>query len=442
MTIIGDTAKPWILVVGIDEDDPYIQFLVDTVPNVVIAGNPPAVRELDYDALILRGSRMWSPAAHLNVLWFSDVGELPVANSTTKSSASSVSMFSTEPRWGGGNHAARFTRHPESDRLGIGKETTQLAQGLRGDYVALRSLNRVKGQVQPLLRESGDQGQVLAGIVGRQEGPGPEVWCLPDRAFSAAEQWTRAALRSWSDKFPEQFPTADWQADVRWMTTPERQAANALAEHNELTIRTIADLAARTSELEELYEDARNAATAGLRRLILANGDALVDAATDALKLLGFEVVDADAERVGQEKLEDLRVADGEWVCLVEVKGYERRNAKANDLLQLGKAAEQFIKRTGAVPSARWYLVNQSFATPPDDRRRPLEGSEMIETFAGQSGLIIDTRDLYRLTVAVENRDLTAEDARALIKEATGVLDYPALSSSPTVQESQSKSDR
>jgi hypothetical protein len=81
------------------------------------------------------------------------------------------------------------------------------------------------------------------------------------------------------------------------------------------------------------------------------------------LRLFGLTVVDADElSENAQFKQEDLRIIDGDWVCLAEVKGY-KKGAKASDLLQIGKAVEVYIERGNKRPDARWYIVNHNLQT-------------------------------------------------------------------------------
>ena len=110
---------------------------------------------------------------------------------------------------------------------------------------------------------------------------------------------------------------------------------------------------------------------------------------------------------------------------MVEVKGYSKGNAKASDLLQLGAAVETFIRREHQVPDARWYVVNQSFDTAPDQRLRPLGGSPDLDTFANLGGLVISTTDLFQLRESVRANDISPSEARSLLRAATGVLEYP-----------------
>lgn len=127
------------------------------------------------------------------------------------------------------------------------------------------------------------------------------------------------------------------------------------------------------------------------------------------------------------QKREDLLVQDASWVSVTEVKGYEKGNAKQNDLLQLGSAVESYLLRTSRAPDARWYVVNQNFRTPAGLRQQPLAGAgDTVAKFTAQNGLVIDTRDLFRLTRAVASGEVDAAEARRQLRDARGVFDYPA----------------
>ena len=168
------------------------------------------------------------------------------------------------------------------------------------------------------------------------------------------------------------------------------------------------------------------AADGAERRLLTTNGGPLAAEVGNALAEFGFGVVDADGLPAhASAKQEDLRVSDGSWACVAEVKGYPRRNAKANDLMQVDRAVRRFRDNQGRWPDAKWYVVNQSFETPPPERQRPLRGSPEVSGFAEDGGLIIDTRDLFRLREAVRAGALTKGAARELLKNATDVFQYP-----------------
>lgn len=162
-------------------------------------------------------------------------------------------------------------------------------------------------------------------------------------------------------------------------------------------------------------------------RLLLTGTDtSLVDVVRKTLELFGFDVTDVDAGLAeGQAKKEDLRVADGDWISLCEVKGYTK-GAKLGDIGKLQGYATLFAAETGHAPTALWYVVNHWRETDPSSRANLLQGGdEYIEAFAEQGGLVVDTRDLFRLRKAVEAGSISTDAVRELLKSSAGRFEQP-----------------
>ncbi|MFE3572516.1 hypothetical protein ACFXON_24210, partial [Bacillus subtilis] len=108
--------------------------------------------------------------------------------------------------------------------------------------------------------------------------------------------------------------------------------------------------------------------------------------------------MDAEGER---EKREDLRVIDGDWIAICEIKGYGK-GASTTDLLKIGRFETLFVQETGKLPDAKWYVVNQFRERPPSARQPMLKGQDgSVEEFASGNGLAIDSRELFQLDKAV-----------------------------------------
>lgn len=265
----------------------------------------------------------------------------------------------------------------------------------------------------------------FAGEFKRLGDAGGRVLMLPF-LLSEPELWLAAAMDWWAEATPERFaarPT--WRDDERWQTVGEVNGARQLAVVEADIAEQMARLQERRDEAERQLEDAKTAAAAGARRLLTDHDDSLVEAIIDALRALGFVVVDVDASvATGKAKLEDLRVSDPghpEWTNITEVKGYSS-GAKTRDLATLGRYAAVFVKNHRELPTSRWYVVNAFREEPPSQRPTLLlpGADDDVEVFAADGGLVLDTRDLFRLTSAVEQGHVDAPEARRLLRTATG----------------------
>ncbi|MEV4519216.1 hypothetical protein AB0J77_03215 [Micromonospora tulbaghiae] len=269
------------------------------------------------------------------------------------------------------------------------------------------------------------QGGPCAGYWNRPAGS--TWWWLPADAPDRVG-WLDAAFAEWRRQNEERFPSGpSWAEEEPWLTTAELDAQRELDEHAERERKSQAELAARRRELEEAREAARLLADAAERRLLTAQGEALVAEVKAALEEVGFEVTDSDRLPANaSEKLEDLRVCVDHWVALVEVKGYSgRRTAKTSDLLQIGRAATRYAITEHRAPDALWYVVNQQAGGNPALRPRPLVSNPAdVETSERDGGLVIDTVDLFRLREAVRRGSVSGEAALQLLKKSTGVFTF------------------
>ena len=182
-------------------------------------------------------------------------------------------------------------------------------------------------------------------------------------------------------------------------------------------------------ELRIDFESAQANAGTGHLRLLETNGPALVSATVNALRILGFDVVDADELAEHQSaKREDLRIScpgDESWIALAEVKGYSRRGAATNDLATLQRVAGRYEGKHGRSPDRLWYIVNAQFSTSPDERPSPLATSgEDVDDFASDGGLVLDTRVLFQLVREVEAGGKSNIDVRKRLMAASGVAQF------------------
>jgi hypothetical protein len=269
-------------------------------------------------------------------------------------------------------------------------------------------------------------------IAGRYSRPGDEAqcWSLPCDVDRVAD-WVQLAFHYFAKAHPERFPNrpTNWTQEPDWMTGAETATTAQICELDIEIRAAMSALEERKSALVDQLTAAREVADAGPRRLLTMQGDDLVEEVEVTLRALGFDVQRPDAARAATKDalLEDLEAIDGEWNTLVEVRGYAKGGGKTQDLQRIERFVAHYVKRKRDFPSARWYVVNHSFAMAPNARPRVLSGAhEDVEMFAEAGGLVIDTRDLFRLRRAVANGRLPAEAARELLKSSKGVLDFPS----------------
>lgn len=277
------------------------------------------------------------------------------------------------------------------------------------------------GVVEPWIIDA--DGHVIAGAHRRIGGTGI-CWLLPFLP-PRPERWLAAALAVWHESAPDRFPqSSGWRTRAHWQTAAERAAALALEDADRERASLLEQLDARRLELDADQLTAQAAADKGLRRLLTAQGPELVDAVNQALSTLGFVVTDGDKDlKPGQPKTEDLRIADPQdptWISLTEVKGYAK-GGKTGDLQRMNRYHALHIRKTDSSPSALWYVVNQFLDQDPEVRSTLLEGADDdVEVFGELGGLVIDTRDLFRLVYMVESAAVTPQEARDWLRSQQG----------------------
>lgn len=250
--------------------------------------------------------------------------------------------------------------------------------------------------------------------------PNDSALWLPDMARTALKDWLLFMLARWRQADPEMFPeTAQWKRSDKWAAPEEIEARMKLADF----VAEEAKRRERASEMRERLTSALETAESegeSWRSLLSDSGAELVAAVKETLELFEFTVVDSDAlpQHKGKKR-EDLRVSDGPWVALVEVKGYSRA-AKSNDLQQLTSASVAFAATEGSVPDALWYLVNVHRDIDPAQREAALpdRNDDLAAFAAGHDGCLIDTRELFRLRQCVAIGQITPAEARKELRGA------------------------
>lgn len=386
------------------------------------------VRQVDYSILVCVGEPDDRPDERLSILQFLEEHTLGQLLNYTRASYNGTYFF-IKP----GNQAARFTVGSAARALGLETLVTHhLLKNvpLGGAYNVIQVPAAAQDGFQSLAHETA--GYALSGIITNRVGS--QWWILPAQA-SSQHLWLRAALAYWRAENPEEFPSAGQSLNERWKTQAELEAESQIAVFDVETERQLKEREHGRLALVEASEAVARDAETRERRLLGAQGDDLVAAVSEALVRIGFTVTDSDAIADANKaaKREDLQITlttEPGWIALVEVKGYSKGGAKANDLRQLAKAVGIFENKNGREPDAQWYVVNAMFKTPPDDRPIPLATQgEDVDYFANDGGLVIDTRQIFLLLKAVVSGALSEEEAQKSLVGATGIYCTPGVDS-------------
>lgn len=296
-------------------------------------------------------------------------------------------------------------------------------------YRGLRQPTNPSRVVTPFIVENLRSPLFLAALLESDETTldNDSVFWLPDMARANMKEWLAVALTHWRASDPGTFPeSADWMNADTWSHPTAIRARQDLADHDAAQARVLAELDASRRGLEAAAIQAATASESW-QALLTSDSDELVAAVADALSYLGFDVIDADAlEEHKGKKREDLRITDGAWTALAEIKGY-RGSAKSGALLQLSSAAITYTQTQQSAPDALWYIPNSNRDIDPNQREIPLANrQEDLDTFAEtNTGCLIDTKDLFRVRQLVATDALSKDDAREALKSARGRFSAP-----------------
>lgn len=335
--------------------------------------------------------------------------------------SSSLTRVSTQ------NKPARdFLTTADAGELGLTSLVQRTCVPSVGSYTGLSEPLNPRRRTRAFLYENLSHPLMLAGLFETPSdsyGKSSVFW-LPDMARSGLREWLAAATAYWRTKAPDVFPeTVEWARAPRWASTEETTTRERLAAFDrEEEARRLAAGQQRSVLTDEVAAAERGGES--WRQMLRETGDDLVSAVRSAFEYLGFDVVDSDSLPEHKDrKREDLRVVDGDWIALVEVKGYAG-SAKSNDLQQIAAAAVTFAINHGAAPSALWYIPNAQRGTDPAQRTLALAGrDDDVAAFGAQHhGCLIEARDLFALRQRVATREMAADAARSLLRSTTGRL--------------------
>jgi len=163
-------------------------------------------------------------------------------------------------------------------------------------------------------------------------------------------------------------------------------------------------------KIEELSRDVRKEREqfGWIQDLLTGHDQLLVEAVKKAVYLLGFQnVVDVDAERdkEGKSRREDLQIHDQSPVLIVDIKGVGGLAGDA-DVLQADKHATIRMrewKRTDVTPLS---IINHQRHLPPLNRENNMPFRQEILDHAEESHLVLlTTWDLFRLVRSFQKND-------------------------------------
>lgn len=158
-----------------------------------------------------------------------------------------------------------------------------------------------------------------------------------------------------------------------------------------------------------------------LLQLLTSEGSDLVAATAKAFEYLGYTVRDMDeAEAVA--KREDLRITDGSFLALVEVKGTKR--GPAEDFIgQAIEHANRYARETNGPPPPCVLLVNHSRLLPPDRRPAFYAATHVKDRLARNGIIAIDSGALHQACQAVLAGNASLESVRARIR-VPGIVEF------------------
>lgn len=275
--------------------------------------------------------------------------------------------------------------------------------------------------VRPFLL--GPDDLILAGSYKRNDKA--SVWVVPEDLPDLLP-WIVAALREWHDVDPERFlALPDWHDAEQWRSAEEVRLRADLDQFEQTLKAEVDRLLAERQKHRDALDGAKARANAFERALLTEQGTSLENAVAKALTALGFEVREMDLEAGPGKFKEDYRITDPDspgWIALGEAKGFTKGVSEVG-MQSLSRWTSFFIKETGDFPTARWYIANHMLRQDPSMRPEPLHGREdVVEVFAADNGLVIDTRALFALVRFGQDHAGHLGDLRAWLRNQTGVL--------------------
>lgn len=417
MVVYGDSERPRVLVNGINETHPFAAVVSRFAGTVkyLDPGGYPAIRWASWDAVVTVGPMgLWgSDTAHLRVMQIGGIpsGYSSAPHTTPRRALSSYAVY--------GREVTIPTTLSKDLRELVKRELVPLVVDSPIPREGYSDLERGV-EFTPMLTDL--DGLALA-VIYRPAYGLHECWYLPEVVQDIAP-WLEAAVAEWSTDLPDIFPSSpDWASDELWMTEVESASRSRLEALTTAASEAYSTLQQKLRAAEDESAALRARVDAQERVLLTGTGQVLVEQVLAALMRLGFDVEDMDASG-SREKREDLRVRDGEWIAICEVKGHDK-GATTSDILKANRFTSLFVQESGHLPNATWYVVNQFRNSDPSTRRAVLRGQDDdVRAFGEQDGLVVDTRQLFLLDQAVKRGKVDPKAARESLKSSVGRFLY------------------
>jgi hypothetical protein len=248
-----------------------------------------------------------------------------------------------------------------------------------------------------------------------RENNGLGIGWLPSVTANRAA-WAELLVTQWAQSDKDAFPSfGDWINSPEWMVPEEAQIRSQIQALEQKKEEAVTEIDKQIGELVTKLALTKAEANNGLRRLITAQSEELVDEVAKALEDIGFDVTRVD-ELIGEKepKREDLRLkhlgkGGEEWNAIVEVRGYARSGGTTADLLRLNRFADLYKIETGQTPDKRIYIVNGQLELLPSQRQEPLaSATEDLHIFSETNGILIWSIDLFQAMKATNPSDYPA----------------------------------
>jgi hypothetical protein len=237
-----------------------------------------------------------------------------------------------------------------------------------------------------------------------------------------------AIIEYWAVTIPKDHPFhIPWGAQRDWMTPAERIEFDELARLDEEENRVLSMIQAERAKVRQHLIEHRMAADRGIKKLLTAQNDDLVDITIHELKRLNFSVQNRDESAPAGQRVEDLCISHSDLngeVILCEVKGFSRAGGKLSDIGKLRRHINRFNRENGKPPYRSWFVVNGQYELPPGQRQAPFQSDrDAVRSLEEEEILVIGTCDLYRLLI---DDTLTPDERRQhLLAKEGGVFRWP-----------------